>query len=461
MASVPPPPNSEKRRVVRERLANNRIARVFRYPDFRLLWIGAFLSFTGGWVQNVAQGYFVYQLTHDESKLALVNFAWSMPVALFGLVSGTLADTFNKRTVLVVTHLTYACLSLYLAIATYQGFIQYWMIPAVALVLGSIASVEMPTRQSIVSRVVPPEDLAAAVPVNAMTFNVARILGPAIGGILLARFGVPACYMLNAVSFLAVVWAAIKMRTDLSAREREPQPIRDLLMEGLLYTFRDHRLRALLLLETITAAIGIAYIPQLPAIVEQVLQPSLHTPPGVDPEIFAKQWLGYAYTAIGIGAVCALIVVTQLADSKRKGTIIRVAMWTLAIGLPILSVSHSPYVVFPLLGILGMAGVSQFNTTNSLFQLLAPERLRGRVLAMHIWALNGLSPFGVLFFGWLANSTRVDRQFDIGPWSIHTPLGGVPLSLEFAGAVMLVGAIAATLSKRGLSNLEPHPDNLR
>lgn len=455
MQSDPSPTNTGKRRWIPQRLTDNRIAQVFRYPDFRLLWIGAFLSFTGGWIQNVAQGYFVYQLTHDESKLALVNFAWSMPVAIFGLFAGTLADTFNKRTVLIVTHIIYALLSTFLAVATFMGFVQYWMIPAVALMLGIIATVEMPTRQSIVSRVVPPEHLAAAVPVNAMTFNVARIMGPAIGGILLAKLGVPVCYLVNAVSFLAVVWAAVRMKTDLSAREREPQPIRDLLMEGMLYTFRDHRLRALFILETITAALGIAYIPQLPALIDQVLQPALHTPVGVDPEIFAKQWLGYGYTAIGIGAVSALVLVTTLADSPRKGLIIRFAMWTLAIGLPILSVVHSPYVVFPLLAVLGMAGVAQFNTTNSLFQLLAPERLRGRVLAMHIWALNGLSPFGILFFGYLANSTREDLQFHIGPWAVNTHIGGVPLSLQFAAVVMFLGAIGATLSKRGLSNLKP------
>lgn len=455
MPNDPSPDNTGKRRGIPQRLTESRIGQVFAYADFRLLWIGAFLSFTGGWIQNVAQGYFVFQLTHDEAKLALVSFAWSMPVAIFGLVAGTLADTFNKRTVLVVTHLIYTALTVFLAVATFQGFVQYWMIPTVALALGLTATVEMPTRQSIVSRVVPPEHLAAAVPINAMTFNVARIMGPAIGGILLTKVGVPVCYLVNAVSFLAVIWAAMRMKTDLSAHPREPQPIRDLLMEGMLYTFRDHRLRALFILETITAALGIAYIPQLPALIEQVLQPALHATPGMDPETLAKQWLGYAYTAIGIGAVAALILVTHLADSPRKGTLIRAAMWTFAVGLPILSFVHSPYIVFPLLAVLGMAGVAQFNTTNSLFQLLAPERLRGRVLAMHIWALNGLSPFGILFFGWLANETRKDPHLQIGRWAFELPVGGVPFSLQIASVVMFLGAIGATLSKRGLSNLKP------
>lgn len=421
--------------------------------DFRLLWIGAFLSFTGSWIQNVAQGYFVYQLTHDESKLAMVNFAWSMPVTLFGLFAGTLADTLHKRRVLVVTHIIYTVLTLLLAVMTFRGTIQYWMIPAVSLVMGLTATIEMPARQSIVSRVVPAEDLAVAVPINAMTFNVARIFGPALGGVMLARMGVPACYLVNAISFVAVIWSAMAMRGNLGPSTSEPQPIRDLLMEGLLYTFRDHRLRALFILETVTAAVGIAYLPQLPAVVEQILQPALHTPAGLDPDVFAKQWLGYAYTAVGVGSLAGLLIITRLANSAYKGRIVQGSMWIIALSLPALAVAHSPFLVFPLLALLGMAAIAQFNTTNALFQLLSPERLRGRVLAMHIWALNGLAPFGVLAFGAFANATKVSHTLSLGGMTWRLPMGGVPMALMVAGVLMVLGAIGASLSSRGLSNL--------
>ena len=174
MPTSSPPPAPDGGGGWRDRITSNRIARVFRYSDFRLLWIGAFLSFTGSWVQNVAQGYFVYELTHDESKLAMINFAWSMPVAIFGIVAGTLADTFHKRRVLILTHAIYTGLTLFLAVATYQHFVQYWMILSISLLNGTIACIEMPTRQSVVSRVVPPEDLAAAVPVNRSSAAVPR-----------------------------------------------------------------------------------------------------------------------------------------------------------------------------------------------------------------------------------------------------------------------------------------------
>ncbi len=442
---TPQPPPSDSRRTVAQRISESNLYRVLSYHDFRLLWIGAFLSFTGSWVQNVAQGYFVYQMTGDESKLGFVSFCSSVPVFVFGFVAGSLADAFNKRTVLIIAQAIFAAGALFLAVATQFKFVQYWQIVTVSLLLGLVACVEMPTRQSVVSRVVPPEDLGAAVPVNAMTFNVARIFGPAFGGLLLAHFGVAMCYLLNGISFIALIWAAMAIKADLGSRNREPQPIRDLITEGFLYTMRDRRLRTLFLLETVTAGFGLAYLPLLPAFVHQVM--------GILNEEAAKKTLGNVFTSVGVGAMSGLLLVTQYGESHRKAGIIRGSMWTLGFGLIMLSFSHSPWLVFPTLAVIGAAGVAQLNTTNALFQLMSPERLRGRVLAMHIWALNGFSPFGVLFFGWLANKTRIDHHLTISGNLVELPTFGVSLSMQIGGFCVLLGAIAASMSKKGLSGL--------
>ncbi len=442
---TPTLPPSEPRRTLLQSIAKSNLYRVLSYSDFRLLWIGAFLSFTGSWVQNVAQGFYVYQLTGDESKLGFVSFCSSVPVFIFGFVAGTLADAFNKRTVLIITQAIFAAGALFLAVATQYKFVQYWQIVAVSLLLGLVSCVEMPTRQSVVSRVVPPEDLGAAIPVNAMTFNIARIFGPAFGGVLLAKFGVSTCYLMNGISFIALIWAAMAIKADLTSRPREPQPIRDLLMEGFLYTMRDHRLRTLFLLETVTAGFGLAYLPLLPAFVHQVM--------GVTSDTAAKHTLGSAYTAVGIGALSGLLMVTQYGDSRWKAKIIRMAMWVLGFGLLALSFASTPILAYPVLAIIGAAGVAQLNTTNALFQLMSPERLRGRVLAMHIWALNGFSPFGVLFFGWLANTTRLDHHFLFAHTTYTLQSFGVSLSMQLGGFCVLLGAIAASMAKRGLSGL--------
>ncbi|RYG42816.1 MFS transporter, partial [bacterium] len=388
---------SGSRSILQERMQGSKLVRVLSYPDFRLMWFGAFLSFTGSWVQNVAQGYFVYELTHDEGKLALVSFASSIPVFLFGFVAGGLADAFDKRKVLIVAQALLGCAALFLAWATWRGTATFGSVIAVAFVVGLIGCVEMPTRQSIVSRVVPAEDLAAAVPVNAMTFNVARIFGPAIGGFLLATVGVAACYLLNGLSFIALIWAVLAIRADLGRPERRKQPIGDLIFEGALYTFREVRLRTLLILETITACFGIFYLPLIPAYVREELGYS---------EAASKGALAGAYTSIGVGALIGLVFITSLSDSPHKGRIVRGAMLAIGIGLLVLSTVHSPWVAFPTMAIIGGSTIMQFNTTNALFQLLSPEHLRGRVLSMHIWALNGLSPFGILALGTLAGVSR-------------------------------------------------------
>lgn len=413
------------------------LLRVLQYRDFRILWIGAFVSFTGGQISNLAQGYFVFQRTGDEAKLALVPFAWSMPVFLFGLAAGSFADRFDKRRVLVLAQLLFGVNSLYMAAATYFDFIQYWHIIAIAIVNGLIACVEMPTRQSVVSRVVPLEDLSAAVPVNAMTFNVARIVGPGIGGMILNAVGVFGCYLVDGISYLALIGSLRTIRSDLSGPKRSETSIKDLVVEGALYAVRDIRLRTLWLFELATAMFGLSYAALMPAYATDVLARG-------DIQA-ARGMLTLAGISIGTGAFLGLLVVTQLANSRRKGWIVRSAMGMIAVGLLGLSLTRIPWLAFLFLAMAGAGGIMQLNTTNALFQTLAPPRLHGRVLAMHIWALNGLSPFGVLMFGNIARATKTNPDLPV-----H---GGVPFAFALGGALMAVVFVVSFFTRKGLRSL--------
>lgn len=428
-----------------ERFKTSKAGRVLQVADFRLLWIGAFVSFTGSWVQNVAQGHFVYDLTRDESKLAFVTFCNSFPVFILGLVAGSLVDTMDRRKLLVAAQIVFSLGSLYLAAATFYGFVQYWHLPVVAAILGSVACFEMPARQSIVSKVVPPEDLASAVPIQAMTFNTARIIGPAIGGLLLSRFGVAACYLVNGLTFLVMIRNVLAIRTDLRSPKTEPQPVKDLVLEGTRFTWRDRRLRALFLLESLTAIFGIAYIPLMAAFVREEL--------GMATEVAAKQVLANCYTSVGLGALFGLVLIANFNEPRHRPFAIRFSMGSIAAGLCALSFARTPEEAYPWLALVGMSTIMQFNTTNALFQLLSPDRLRGRVLAMHIWALNGLSPLGVMLLGWLAAETRPDRILSVFALNIQLPFGGVDATLIVGAAMMAVGTVAAILTRDGLSNL--------
>lgn len=406
-------------------------SRAFRHRDFRLMWTGAFLSFTGSFIQNIAQGWLVYEITGDEAKLALVTFCGMAPVAVLGPFAGTLADTLDKRRVLTLSTLSFACGALFLSYATWQGFVQYWHILAVALLFGTVGAIEMPVRHSILSRVVPAEDLAAAVPLNAMTFNTARLIGPAIGGVLLAAFGPQVCYAINGASYLFIILAVLFVRTDLSAHEQPKQPISDLLLDGMRYTFRDMRLRTLFVMELVVSSFGLVYIALLPALAKDMLK-------------LDKQGLGYAMATVGVGAVSGLLLMGGLSDRPVKSIMVRSAMLTIGLALIALAFSRTPWLSFPLLALIGGCVIVQFNTTNTLFQLLSPDRLRGRVLAMHIWAISGLGPFGMLVLGWLAGATRARSA-----WPLH----GIPLALSVGGTLVVAGALWSIKNKHNLQGV--------
>lgn len=397
----------------------------FRHRDFKLFWTGAFLSFVGSWIQTVAQGWLVYELTGDAAKLAFVTFANALPVSVFAPVAGTMADALNKRAVILACQVVFSASALTLAALTSLGLIEYWHIVAASLATGLAVAIEAPTRQSALSRIVPREELAGAIPIQGMTFNLARLVGPAIGGVLLAAFGAQTCFLVNGLSYLAFILALFAIKADLSASPREPQPVWDLVTEGVRYTFREPRLRTLFLMEAAVAVFGLQYIALMPAIAKDVLG-------------LGERGLGMALATIGIGAFAALLLMANLKSISARPAAVRLAMFALGISLILMGFARSPVLAFPLFVLTGFATVTQFNSTNTLFQLIAPDRLRGRVLAMHVWALSGLAPIGTLAFGWVASKA------------------GIPFSLQLGGAGVLLGALWAVSRRRVFGeSLEP------
>ncbi|MBS1706479.1 MAG: MFS transporter [Armatimonadetes bacterium] len=375
--------------------------RVFRYPDFRTLWFGAFFSFMGSWIQNIAQGWLVYEITGDRAKLAWVTTAWMLPMALLGPFGGAVVDMVNRRKALVAAQIIYGLGAIFLAVAVHYHFVSYGQILAIAVINGVVNSVETPARQSLVSQIVPQEDLHAAVPINAMTFNLNRVLGPSVGGWLLSRLGAETCYFVNGLSFLTLIFAVLAIKADISQRSAQRQPIVDLVVEGMKYTWRDERLKTLFLMEVTVSVFGLFYLPMMPAIAKDMLH-------------LSETGLGTAMTWIGVGTMSALILLMVIADKPIKGLICRASMTSLGLALVGLSFAKSVYFAYPLLAIAGASGVMQFNTTNALFQTIAPEHLRGRVLAMHIWALSGFGPLALPLFGIMAQRLGMPPTLMVG-----------------------------------------------
>lgn len=364
--------------------------RVFAYPDFRLIWIGAFLSFTGSQVQMVAQGAYVYDITGSKSALAFVTFCSMIPVTVFGPILGAMVDIWDRRKIMIGTSILLSAVTGANAIAASFGVLTYAQILAVALIGGFVQTVEPPSRQTIVREVVGDKELASAIPLQAMTFNLARVIGPAIGGVLAAALGYAVCFWVNTFSFLAVGISASRIKTKLAPGQKRVQPIRDLIAEGIRYTFRNPNLRLLFFMEAAISTFGTSYLFQMPAITKDLFG-------------LGKAGLGMFHSAVGVGAFLGLITITSLSVRPIKTKIVRFAMGTFVVAMVLLSIAPSPILALPCVALLGACTIMQFNTTNTLFQMLSPEALRGRVISMHMWAIAGLAPVGTLAMGWVAD----------------------------------------------------------
>jgi MFS family permease len=376
------------------------LLRALRHRDFRILWFGALLSFFGGQIQTVAQSYWVYDVTGSKGQLAMVTFAWSLPVMLFAPFAGVVADRFDRRIVLVTCVSILAASAGVMALLMWHNMLQYWHVITAASLGGLVQTVEAPARQSVVRTVVGEEDLPAAIPAQAMTFNLARIMGPAVGGILLKEAGVFPCFVINAVSFSFLILSVLMIRASLKPKAIEAGSIGDLVMEGMRFTFRSRPLRILFIMEAATSTFGVFYISLLAAFVRTQL--------GLD-----QVGLGNAHSSIGLGAITGLVFLSFVADKPIKTLVARTAMTMVGIGILALGFVRSPALAFPLLGLIGASTIMQFNTTNTLFQLMSPEALRGRVIAMHLWAISGVAPFGIFAFGWLAEF----RSLSVALWT--------------------------------------------
>ncbi len=375
--------------------------RALRHRDFRLLWAGGFISFAGSQMQNVALGYYVFDVTGSSQQLSWVMGAFTLPVFFLAPIAGAVSDLMDRRWAMVFALLVNALGAVALAGLYFTDMLQIWHILAISMLAGIVQTIEAPARQSVIRTVVGDEDLPSAVPLQAMTFNAARIAGPALGGVLVSLVGVGACFVINVFSFFGLIGAVLGIRADLKPVKGEISSIRSLLFEGVVYTFRDANLRILFLMESATSIFGVFYISQMAAIAKEKLG-------------LGAQGLGWAQACVGAGALVGLLSLSMMAHKPYKTRLIRIAMTSCAAGLILLSQTTTPWLAFPLFFVLGASTIMQFNSTNVLIQLMSPDRLRGRVLAMHLWAIAGLAPFGVFTFGWVAEEFSLSAALLVG-----------------------------------------------
>jgi MFS family permease len=368
------------------------LARTFsalRYPNFRLWFGGQLFSLIGTWTQNTAMGYLVYELTGSPAFLGLVSAASGLPSWLFTLFAGAIADRVPRRTMLIVIQIAMMVFAAATALLVFSGQIQPWHIVALAVLMGTANAFDAPARQSFVVELVERKDLANAISLNAIMFNSAVVIGPAIGGLIYAAFGPGWCFTINAISFLAVIGALVLMSlAPMQARSSHGAMMSDI-REGLRYVAASRPLTTLMVSAAAASLFGFGFFTLMPAWAVDILNGDVRTN-------------GLLLSARGIGSVAGALTVASLAYRGIKGKL----WFNGALITPIALIVFSQLRWLPgalLLSVfIGLGQMMFLNTTNALVQEQVSDQLRGRVMGLYSLVLFGSMPLGSLMAGSLA-----------------------------------------------------------
>lgn len=364
--------------------------RALRHRNFRLFAAGQIVSLVGTWMQNVAQAWLVYRLTHSELLLGTAWFCTQIPVFAFGALGGLAADRYSRHRLVVVTQILSMCQALALAALTLSGKVQVWHILALATVLGTINAFDMPGRQSLIIQMTSKDDLLHAISLNSAIFNGARVVGPAVAGLLVAAFGEGVCFLLNGASFLAVIGCLLAMRLPKFVPRAQDSPWAHL-VGGFKYVHGHRAVRTLL------GMMGAITIAGMPAV---VLMPFFAD------AIFHRgsRGMGILMGAMGAGAVAGTLVLAWRAQVSSLPKVIFQSALMLGAGFCFFAWSKVFYLSLAVMPLIGYSVMRQMASANTLIQILIPDEFRGRTMAFYTMTVVGLGPVGSLAGGALARA---------------------------------------------------------
>ncbi|HOB32521.1 MAG TPA: MFS transporter [Verrucomicrobiota bacterium] len=371
------------------------IAGAFSSRNYRLFFAGQAVSLAGAWMTQTASLWLVYHLSSSAAWLGVIGFATLAPIFIFAPFAGVLVDRVNRHRLLLVTQVAAMIQALTLAALALTGVITVSHLLVLSLVQGVINAVDMPVRQALVVDFIErKEHLGSAIALNSALFNMARLVGPALGGMVIAATSAGICYLLDGFSFLAVIGALLAMRLrPRPRRERNQHPWQDL-REGFDYTRRHAPIRALILLVAAVSAVGFSSSVLMPIFARDVFHGDSRT-------------LGWLLSASGAGALCAAIYLSTRTSVKGLGLVIRVGGVLLSAGLIGLGLARGLGVALVCMGLTGMGGVLVMASSNTLIQTLVEDDKRGRVMSLFAMAFTGTMPFGNLLMGTMAERLGV------------------------------------------------------
>jgi len=408
VANVPPEVTGQPRRVVVGGVTWRDTFAALKHRNFRLFITGQFVSLIGGWMQATAQGWLVYQLTGSKVLLGTVAAVGSLPLLLLSVWGGSVADRHPKRTVIYFTQTGMMLLAFAFAALVWSKHIQPWHILVLAALGGVAMAFDMPARQAFTVEMTSREHLMNAISLNSSIFNGARVIGPAVAGFLMAHVGMAWCFLLNGLSFIAVLAGLLMMRLPEFVPPAEPASTGRHMLEGFAYVAGHRRVRLLLLLLGVVGVFGWSYSVLLPAYAKDLLH-------------VGERGYGALLSANGLGALLGALTVATYGSRVQPRLMVLGGMWVFSAMLLLLAVVRWFPLVLVCLAVGGWGMLLYFATTNTLVQTTVSDAMRGRV--MGIWALvfGGTIPLGGLESGLLSQAVGV-------PWTVA------------AGALVCAGA---------------------
>jgi MFS family permease len=398
-----------------------------RLPNLRTYLIGQALSLMGTWMQVTAQGWLVWELSHSEVALGIVSMLGSLPLLLFGLWAGVWADRLDRRKVLIATQAVAMLLAFILAALVWTKTVQLWHIYVLSFLLGCVGALDFPAQQAFLGDLAGMTNVRKAIVLNAMIFQIARMIGPALAGFVVGAVGAALAFLLNGLSFSAVIISLLIVRSQQVRLPGGGDQVRAVL-EGLRFIKREQRVQELILLATLVTFFGISLLSFFPALAADVLQGDAQT-------------LGILLASSGAGAFIGATIVAPLAQTARYiGRVIGLAViW---VGAWWIAVSFSRSLPLSILCIflVSLAMPTVMTTVNSLLQVMAPPKMRGRLLSAFIIVSFGIQPLAALIIGFFA--ARL----------------GIAAAIMIDGIAIIVGALALLVCRPGLRNwIAPQP----
>lgn len=387
-----------------DRQEGNRLAmlkRSFRHYNYRMFFAGQLVSLIGTWMQIVAQSWLVYRLTGSPALLGLIGFASQLPILVLSPIGGAIADRYHRRTILLATQAVSMVLALGLALLTLSDSVVVWEVFVLAGLLGLVNAFDIPARQAFIVELVGREDLPNAIALNSSMFNGARLVGPAIAGVMVAALGEGWCFLFNAASFLAVLAALLAMRVPQRSLDGVGGRVLGQALEGLAYVARTGPIRSLLLMLGLSSLTGMSYTVLMPVFVDRIL--------GGGP-----QTLGALMSCAGFGALVAALTLAMRRDLRGIGAWIGNGALAFGTCLILFACSTNLWLSGVLLVGVGYAMMVQMASTNTLVQAMVPDAYRGRAMAAYSMMFLGMAPVGALLAGLIAEHFSAPTAVALG-----------------------------------------------